>query len=178
MRTCYRYSALLLCLAFITPIRPAFSDNDRLQASVEELRHVVGDWATTTEEFGPDGKVARTIEGSYRFEWIVPDRVLSGRSDIPALDRSSALLFYVSEAKEAIEMVAVGADGRLWVMTGELGGDTRYTEPYPTGDGGTGQLRFTRYNVQADSFESKMEYSADGGDSWTQGNHQLFRRIR
>lgn len=75
-----------------------------------------------------------------------------------------------------LEMVSVAADGRLWVMTGELGGDTRYTQTFPTREGTTGQLRFIRYNVSVDSFESRMEYTADGGATWTLGNHQVFTR--
>jgi hypothetical protein len=73
-------------------------------------------------------------------------------------------------------MVAVGPDGRLWIMTGPLGGDTRYSQEYEDSGGGTGQLRFTRYNVTEDGFESKMEYTDDGGETWKPGNHQVFRR--
>jgi CubicO group peptidase (beta-lactamase class C family) len=43
-------------------------------------------------------------------------------------------------------------------------------------DGSTLQLRFTRYNVEPDRFESRMESSTDGGATWTQGNHQVFVR--
>jgi len=38
------------------------------------------------------------------------------------------------------------------------------------------RLRFTRYNVSQDRFESRMDYSTDGGATWTQGNHQVFVR--
>lgn len=72
--------------------------------------------------------------------------------------------------------VSVAADGELWIMTGALGGDTRYTQEFPTREGATGQLRFTRYNVSVDSFESKMEYTTDGRETWTPGNHQVFTR--
>jgi hypothetical protein len=61
-------------------------------------------------------------------------------------------------------------------MTGPLGGEVRTTPPSPTADGGSLQLRFTRYNVMADRFESRMEVSLDGGASWQPANHQLFRR--
>ena len=62
----------------------------------------------------------------------------------------------------AIEMAAVGADGRLWIMTGPLGGEERLSQEYQTVEGGTGRLRFTRYNVSPDAFESRMEYTEDG----------------
>lgn len=75
-------------------------------------------------------------------------------------------------------MVSVAEDGRLWIMTGKLGSDTRYSQTYATEDGGAGQLRFTRYNVAENSFESKMEYTNDDGETWILGNHQVFRRIR
>jgi hypothetical protein len=72
-------------------------------------------------------------------------------------------------------MVSVGRDGMLWTMSGPLGGETRTTQEFTTATG-TAQLRFTRYNVADDSFESRMEYTEDGGKSWKPGNHQVFRR--
>jgi len=89
---------------------------------------------------------------------------------------NSAILLYVRESVSMIEMVSVGKDGKLWVMTGPAGSDTRYTQPFPTQSGGEGQLRFTRYNVTAEGFESRMEWAEDGGETWVQGNHQVFRR--
>jgi hypothetical protein len=61
-------------------------------------------------------------------------------------------------------------------MTGPLGGTARTTPELPTSSGGKAQYRFTRYAVENDSFESRMEYTEDGGATWTQGNHQTFRR--
>lgn len=171
-----RFSIALLGMTAALWLQPGLADENGFQAAVDELRHVVGDWEVTTEEISPDGSVARTLEGTYRFEWVVPDRVLSGRSDIPELARAAALLFYVSESRQVIEMVSVSDDGRLWVMTGEPGKGTRYSQTYETQDGGSGQLRFTRYNVDSDRFESRMEYTTDGGETWTVGNRQVFRR--
>jgi len=45
-------------------------------------------------------------------------------------------------------------------------------------DGSTMKLRFTRYNVMPDRFESKMEISRNGGLTWVPGNHQVFLRSR
>jgi len=73
-------------------------------------------------------------------------------------------------------MASVGMDGRLWVMTGPIGGETRTTPPFPTAAGKESQLRFTREKVQPDRFESRMDYTEDGGRSWKPGNHQVFRR--
>ena len=61
-------------------------------------------------------------------------------------------------------------------MTGPLGGEERLSQEYPTVGGGEGRLRFTRFNVSPDSFESRMEYTEDGGQSWKPGNHQVFLR--
>lgn len=149
---------------------------EALSHSVEQLRHAVGTWDVTTSFLGPDGSIARSVQGTYEFDWVVPDRVVGGRSAIPELGQAGGILFYVRERTGEIEMISVGADGRLWVMTGPLGGEVRQTPEYPTEDGGRGALRFTRYNVLPDSFESKMEYTSDGGRTWTQGNHQTFRR--
>lgn len=165
----------LICVLLILSAS-AVRANDALEHSLEELRTAVGPWNVTTEFLNEDGSVASTAEGNYEFEWVIPDRLLSGRSSIPAASTQAGILFYVSEERGVIEMVAVHADGKLWVMTGELGGNVRYSKEFETSDGGTGQLRFTRFNVTDEGFESKMEYTSDGGESWTQGNHQVFRR--
>ncbi|MGA9572654.1 MAG: hypothetical protein WBS20_01770 [Lysobacterales bacterium] len=170
--------SLVLGLSFslACTIAQAGDDAEALQKSVEQLRTSIGRWDVTTEFLNADGSVAKAVSGNYAFSWVIADRVVSGESEIPELKLVSAILFYVNEAKQLIEMVSVGADGKLWVMTGELGGEVRTTKEFKTASGGTGQLRFTRYNVQADSFESKMEYTEDGGESWLPGNHQVFQR--
>lgn len=38
-------------------------------------------------------------------------------------------------------------------------------------------MRFTRYDVQPDSFRSRMELSTDGGSTWRLGNRQQFTRV-
>lgn len=171
---------LLSLLALLAPAptvaAQAGPDSTPLQRSVAQLRGAIGRWAVTTEFLNEDGSVARSAEGTYEFAWVIPDRVVSGRSDIPALGQASGLLFYVNETGQTIEMVSVGPDGRLWVMTGPLGGETRHTQQYATAEGGQGQLRFTRYNVTPDAFDSRMEYTSDGGKTWAPGNHQRFTR--
>jgi hypothetical protein len=79
--------------------------------------------------------------------------------------------------KRVQEMVSVGRDGQLWIMTGPLGGDYRLTEEFKTADGDSQQLRFTRFNVTPNAFESRMEYTSDGGRTWKPGNHQRFQRV-
>ena len=176
------YSRVILSLVsgLLLPLTCAIAQTGdggaALQNSVEQLRGSIGRWDVTTEFLKADGTPAKTVSGSYEFSWVIPDRVVSGKSEIPELKQVSAILFYVNEAKQLIEMVSVGADGNLWVMTGELGGEVRTTKEFTTAAGGTGQLKFTRYNVLADSFESKMEYTEDGGESWLPGNHQVFLR--
>ena len=165
--------AIASCFSALTTVA---ADDGPLEVSIQELRDAVGDWSVTTEFLNEDGSVANTVSGTYRFEWIIPDRLLQGQSAIPALEMVSAILFYVNEASGVIEMVSVGKDGKLWVMTGPLGGDTRYTQKFETRDGGQGQLRFTRFNVTAGGFESRMEWSDDGGVTWNPGNHQVFTR--
>ena len=174
MRSVVPLVALLACAPALAA--QAAPDSAALQRSVDELRRTVGRWDVTTKFLAPDGSVARSVTGTYQFGWVVPNRVVLGKSDIPEMQQVSGILFYVSEAKQVIEMVAVGGDGNLWVMTGPLGGSTRYSQEYTARDGGTGQLRFTTFNVTPDAFESKMEYTSDGGKTWTQGNHQQFVR--
>jgi hypothetical protein len=170
----------LLVLALLVP-RVTLSqtpvDPKALDTSIEELRTAIGRWGVVTEFLNEDGSVARSVTGTYEFSWIIPDRVVAGKSEIPALQQAAGILFYLSESRRAIEMVSVGGDGQLWIMTGPLGGDHRLTQEFRTASGGMRRLRFTRYNVSPDAFESRMEYTDDGGRSWKAGNHQRFRRV-
>ena len=170
-----------LLLVFLTSFSQAGSAAERVDDkvmahSVEELRSSIGRWNVSTEFLNEDGTVAKAVTGTYGFSWVVSDRVVSGRSDIPELNQSAGILFYVNEKKKIIEMVSVGEDGNLWTMTGPLGGETRHSQEYKGACGAGSQLRFTRYNVTSDAFESKMEYTDDGGKTWKPGNHQTYRR--
>jgi hypothetical protein len=172
-----RALALAINLFLVATVAPVLAEEERSESpAVEQLRHAHGAWDATTEFLSLDAVVARSVEGTYEFEWVVPDRVLVGRSEIPELNRSAGILFFYSENDGTITMTSVGGDGQLWVMSGPADSEVRTTPPTPQADGSTIELRFTRYNVEPDRFESKMEYSTDGGKTWIQGNHQLFRR--
>lgn len=150
--------------------------DEAMEHSIAQLRHAAGRWEVVTDFLGQDGAVSRSVTGSYEFGWVVPDRVLSGRSEIPELQQVVGLLFYIDPADREIEMVSVGADGKLWIMSGPLGEEERYSREFQTQEGKTARLRFTRFNVSDDAFESRMDYTEDGGETWSPGNHQFFRR--
>lgn len=147
-----------------------------LEYSVAELRNAIGRWNVATEFLNDDGSVSRMVPAVYEFWWVIPDRVAGGRNEIPALSQASGILFYVRETKREIEMVAVGNDGHLWIMTGPLGGNQRMLQEFKT-ETGTSRLRFTRFNVAHDRFESRMESTDDGGKTWKPGNHQVFTPV-
>ena len=147
-----------------------------LDHSIRQLRESHGAWNVATEFLKPDGAVAKKVSGTYTFEWVIEDRILRGVSEIPELGTKSAILFYINEGKGLIEMASVGGDGHLWVMTGPAGGEARTTPDVPMSDGSKMRLRFTRFNVAPNRFESKMEVSTDGGANWAPGNHQVFVR--
>lgn len=175
------FTAIAVCLAAgltasIANAQPAL--NAALDHSIRQLQESHGAWNVTTEFLKPDGSVAKVAAGTYDFEWVIKDRVLRGVSEIPELGNKSAILFYVNESKSLIEMASVGKDGHLWVMTGPAGSEIRTTSDAPMSDGSKMRLRFTRYNVTPDRFESKMEISTDGGATWVPGNHQVFARRR
>lgn len=153
-------------------------DSAALQRSVQELTESIGRWDVETRFLAADGSVARSVRGTYTFAWAVPGRVVSGVSEQPELNQRAAILFYVSEAAAEIIMLSVGRDGALWTMRGPLGGNVRTSQPYDAGGGRMARLRFTRSNVTPDSFESRMEFSSDDGQSWVPANHQFFRRLR
>lgn len=144
--------------------------------AVEQLRHAIGLWNVETDFIAADGSVARTLTGQYRFGWVVPDRVVSGMSTIPALNQASAILFFARPNRSEIEMASVSADGHLWRMIGPDTSETRATPDTVMSDGSTLMLRFTRHDVTPNSFQSRMERSTDSGESWSLGNRQRFVR--
>lgn len=174
-----RIRRLVSCVfvAVVLVGRPtAVRAQDPFGQSVDQLRHAVGEWVVVTEFLNADGTVARAVKGTYTFEWVVPDRLVRGVSEIPELKQRSAILFYVSESRKVIEMVSVGADGQLFTMTGPLGDETHHSQVFKAPDGTDMQLRFTRYDVTANRFESRMERTTDGGKTWVRGNRQVFER--
>jgi hypothetical protein len=177
-RTATLLAAAILVSGFEARAQPPAADSAAVRRGVQQLREHRGTWAVETEFLGGDGAVARRDSGSYIFDWALEDRVLAGRSSIPALRQGSGILLYVAPSRGVIEMVTVGADGMVWTMTGPLGGETRTTQPFRGQSGRETRLRFTRYNVTADAFESRMEYTEDDGRTWRPGNHQTFRRVR
>lgn len=165
------------CMIFGHGFAHGVHEDEAMERSVAQLRHAAGRWEVTTEFLDEDGTVSRSVDGIYEFRWIVPDRVLSGRSEIPELRQAVGLLFYIDQAEREIEMVSVGPDGKLWVMSGPLGGEQRFSQEFETAEDNTARLRFTRFNVSDDAFESRMDFTEDGGETWTPGNHQVFRRV-
>lgn len=142
-------------------------------AGVEQLRHVIGEWQVRTDFLSPDGSVRASVHGTYSFEWVEPDRIVKGMSKLDGLG-ASGLLFYVRG--DEIEMISVGQDGKVWIMTGPIDGETRETPVVTMDDGSSMKLRFTRSAIEKDRFESRMTVSTDGGDTWLPGNFQLFER--
>ncbi|MBX3703691.1 MAG: hypothetical protein KF822_07955 [Steroidobacteraceae bacterium] len=149
-----------------------------LAEGIDQLRQTVGTWNVTTTQYRSDGTIARKVSGTWQFEWVVPDRVISGRSVIPALGEISGMLFYVNERRAALEFAQVDADGQLRVLSGGTGGELRTAGPVAAADGSSVQLRMKRFNVAADCFESRVEVSTDGGASWRPDQHQRFVRAR
>ena len=170
--------AILLAASVAAPVAAQDVVTDRAEASqaLEQLRHVIGEWDVVTTFYRDDGSVAGDFAGTYTFDWVMQDKIVQGVSAIPQFNMASGILFYLRSSTSEIEMASVGPDGHLWVMTGPQDSETRETPNTEMPDGSTLKLRFTRYNVSEDRFESKMERSTDGGKTWVQGNHQVFVR--
>src|SRR5262245_5491147 len=147
-----------------------------LSGAIQQLRQAAGRWNVTTTRFAENGAVTAVATGTWSFDWIVPDRVLSGRAVIPDWNQSAGMLYYLNERQFTLEMAQVGADGQLLVMSGPVGAEVRRTAAIALPDGRRMIQRHTRYRVSADRFESRVETSYDGGASWKPGYHQLFVR--
>ena len=61
-------------------------DTPRLDVAVEQLRQAAGRWNVTTTRYADNGAVAAVATGTWSFDWVVPDRVLSGRSTISGVE--------------------------------------------------------------------------------------------
>lgn len=164
-------SFLALPLAHATVLEPS-----ELDAAVEQLRQAAGRWSVTTTRYADNGSVAAVATGTWSFDWVVPDRVLSGRSVIPDWSQSAGMLFYLNERFFTLEMAQVGSDGQLVVLSGPASAASRKTAAIALPDGRRMVQRHTRYGVTPDKFEAKLETSYDGGQSWKLGYHQLFVR--
>jgi hypothetical protein len=164
-------SFLVMPLAQASEILPP-----ALESAVQQLRQAAGRWNVTTTRYADNGAVAAVATGTWTFDWVVPDRVLAGRSTIPDWNHSAGMLYYLNERHFTLELAQVGSDGQLLVMSGPAGAESRTTEPVPMPDGRRMVQRHTRYGVSADRFESRIETSYDGGASWKPGYHQLFVR--
>ncbi|MBX7540079.1 hypothetical protein [Qipengyuania sphaerica] len=166
----------ILALAVTSPGLHAQETATDVVPAVKQLRGAIGKWDVTTTFYRDDGSVARKAVGTYTFDWVIEDRIVTGVSEIPEFGMKSAILFYHRPATSEVEMVSVGPDGQLWTMTGADTTETRETPVVTNPDGSTIKLRFTRFNVTENRFESRMDRSSDGGKTWVQGNHQLFVR--
>ena len=180
------YGVTLLAMASVmstaalaqAPERQIPTQMETVAPPVEQLRHAIGEWMVETDFIGPDGKIQGTVEGHYKFKWVLRDKIVSGVSEIPAMKQTSAIFFFHRPASNTIEMSSVGPDGKLWRMIGPDDSETRTTPDEIMPDGSKLMLRFTRHSVMPDSFGSTMELSTDSGESWRIGNHQRFVRIK
>jgi hypothetical protein len=171
-----KLAAALLSL-FVLPVAEA-SDlaPSGLADAVQQLRQAAGRWNVTTTRYAENGAVAAVATGTWSFEWVVPDRVLSGRSAIPDWNQSAGMLFYLNERLVTLEMAEVNADGQLVVMSGPVGKPARTADAVTLSDGRRVMQRHTRFDVTPDRFEARLETSYDGGQSWRPGYHQVFVR--
>ncbi|MEZ5681844.1 MAG: hypothetical protein R3E14_11210 [Erythrobacter sp.] len=178
-----RAPALALAATLLSPAPLLAQDaevpaDQAVSPALAQLRHVIGSWDVVTTFIGPDGTEAGSFDGTYTFAWVMEDKIVQGISAIPQFNMSAGILFYLRPGTEEIEMVSVGPDGQLWTMTGPQSSETRETPVVAMPDGSTLKLRFTRFNVSQDRFESRMERSTDGGETWSLGNRQVFNRHR
>jgi hypothetical protein len=173
-----RHCAAAILSFFVLPLAEgAEMAPPSLASAVQQLRQAAGHWNVTTTRYGENGAVAAVASGTWHFDWVVPDRVLTGRAVIPDWKQTAGMLFYVNEQRSTLEMASVGADGQLLVMSGPAGAETRTTAAIALRDGRRMLQRYTRYGIAANRFQSRMETSFDGGVSWKLGHHQLFVRV-
>ena len=88
-------------------------------------------------------------------------------------------LWFYNTADERFYLISVsGETGELWTMSGSLDEWTITSRPKPRPGGSEVIIRFHHYEVTDDAFRATMEYSRDGGATWTVGYRQRMTRQR
>jgi hypothetical protein len=146
--------------------------------AVERMEHKIGRWAFELDYLRPDGSVALTYHGTDEATWLVPGRILQVVDHLHETDARGRSWWFWDEPLQRFTLVAVGADaGELWVFRGDLSAWVITSQPRRMADGSEMQLRFTHAAIEPDSFTATMEYSLDGGATWTRASVQRLHRL-
>lgn len=149
------------------------------EAAVERLRHLHGAWRMESDVIGQNGQVTRTVVVYDTLYWVVPDRVLGFRSHTPEANTVSTGLWFHDVAEDRFYLLSVnGQNGEFWSLSGTLNEWTITSEPKRRPNGSDMIIRFHHHDVTDDRFEATMEYSRDGGTTWTVGYRQRLTRLQ
>ena len=142
------------------------------------MEHSLGHWEVRAEHFDAEGKVVRTSGWENSAEYLLEGRLVLLTHNAPKLGSISKTLVFYSDSEEKWYLVDVNQKGDLWILSGDLDREVITSEPKKREDGRTVIIRFTHENIKDDSFEALMEYSYDGGASWTKGSRQYLTRTK
>lgn len=142
----------------------------------KRLDHSIGEWTFVTKVFNRNGEVIREIEGRDKNRFVIADRVVEHINRTG--DATSRGLMFYNFREKRFQMTSVDKSGDLWILSGGLDKYILTSRARKRPNGSESMIRFVHENIQADSFEAKMEISFDGGETWRLRSRQFLKRVK
>lgn len=143
----------------------------------KRLDEILGTWDSEWKWRNAEGEVVRTMKGTETARYLIVDRVVDLTTQVEGMPAPSKAWMFYSFVDETFQVVSVDRNGDLWHLCGGLEELVVTSDPTPRPDGSTMQLRFTHDDEAGEGkLEATMEYSRDGGKTWTFGFHQTMTR--
>ena len=160
---------------------PAPGPHLSLGAEARTFDRVVGAWDADYSFHAEDGGVSHS-KGEVRFGWVLDGHAIQdifiGYPKRPTDERNVGTTLRFFDAKTRVWRVVFVAPafGVIITLEGGADGDDRIVLRDKDSDGSS--LRWSFYDIRADSFTWRGEISHDGGKTWRlEEEHHMKRRI-
>jgi hypothetical protein len=152
--------------------RYSMSRNPAAPAQLDAMASLIGEWAITTETRQQDGTWQASDGAQWNFYFILDghaiqdDWIAHGApvGDPPMMQLGTNIRIY-DTAEERWEMAWIANAARslsIYMATNEPDGSVVMSSYF----GVPNMRRITFFDMQADSFEWKLEFSNDEGETW------------
>ncbi|MEZ5330605.1 MAG: hypothetical protein R2991_00830 [Thermoanaerobaculia bacterium] len=164
-----RLATALLACAALTPLAALAQDAPASPPpeAVRRMEHVLGRWESTWEWVDAEGTVVYVEHGTETGRWALEGRLLELTTEIEGRDGPSKGWMFWNAPAERFQLVSVGWDGDLWILSGGLEEYVIASEPKAMPDGKTLQIRFTHGEAGPDTLTAVMEMRGSSEEPWT-----------
>jgi len=154
----------------------------KIQPEMSNLEFMVGSWDNESKFYGPDGKIRGNQKFKQTVEPILEGAIFNSKGYIitPQGDRQvgEGWVFYDVKVKEYV-ISAVDLQGNFDTFKSQTKKDrwVFINSPKPFQDK---EIIWKRiyYDITRDEHKLSMEYSLDGGKTWTLSNVQINKKTR